>query len=489
MHAMTPGATAEDAHSRELERGERFEFGENWARFLSVLDDERIAEAERSLERMLGEGALRGATFLDLGCGSGLFSLAAVRLGAARVHSLDFDPSSVGCAIELRRRYFPDAEHWTIAPGSALDRAHPPGVAGGETQVLHHTGDMWTAMDNATAMVAPRGRLFVSIYNDQGRRSRMWRLVKRTYNALPLPLRTPFAVLAMAPTELRGLVGWTLRGRPWRYVQTWTDRKRTRGMSRWHDLVDWVGGYPFEVATPDAVFDFCRERDFVLERLVTRQGIGCNEFVFVRSCGRGGEGLSRDRLALQHRHETFRRAPVPQRRDAPRLAVRALDQGRDLADAFRAQAEQRVRADGDRHRAFGVVAQGEARDAEVCRLLLDAAGVGHDRCGVCHEAYEIEVAERRHDAQPAALRLDPAPLEGVLRPRVGRQDHRDVAGDVGQCLDRGAKQWAVDECGAVQRHDYVVALAQAVAARRLERGDVAARRDERVDHRVADVVD
>jgi hypothetical protein len=74
------------------------------------------------------------------------------------------------------------------------------------------------------------------------------------------------------------------RGRPRDYVRGWTDYKSSRGMSRWHDLVDWVGGYPFEVARPEAVLDFVRERGFTLERLTTCGGkLGCNEYVFVRT--------------------------------------------------------------------------------------------------------------------------------------------------------------------------------------------------------------
>jgi 2-polyprenyl-3-methyl-5-hydroxy-6-metoxy-1,4-benzoquinol methylase len=274
-------------HAAEVATGERFAFGENWARFLAVLDDERIVEAERSLEAMLGPGSLRGASFLDIGCGSGLFSLAAMRLGASRVHSLDFDSSSVGCALELRRRNLPDASAWTIGSASALDAKRIDALGRFDVVyswgVLHHTGDMWRAMENAMHAVAPCGRLFISIYNDQGFKSRVWRRIKRLYNALPSALRVPFALLVMAPLELRAAVAWTVRGKPWRYVQGWTRYKQNRGMSRWHDLVDWVGGYPFEVATPDAVFDFCRDHGFALERLITRQGLGCNEFVLRRS--------------------------------------------------------------------------------------------------------------------------------------------------------------------------------------------------------------
>ena len=108
------------AHALEVGRGERFKFGENWSRFLAVLDDERIGEAANSLKAMLETESLAGKSFLDIGSGSGLFSLAARRLGA-RVHSFDYDPQSVACALELRRRYFDGDADWTIEEGSALD--------------------------------------------------------------------------------------------------------------------------------------------------------------------------------------------------------------------------------------------------------------------------------------------------------------------------------------------------------------------------------
>src|SRR5271154_68122 len=96
---------------QEIAAGERFAFGENWRRFLSVLDESRVASAEDSLRSMLEVSDLRGKTFVDVGCGSGLFSLAARRLGA-RVHSFDYDPQSVACALELRQRYFPGDPDW-----------------------------------------------------------------------------------------------------------------------------------------------------------------------------------------------------------------------------------------------------------------------------------------------------------------------------------------------------------------------------------------
>src|SRR3954451_6667618 len=112
---------ASDAlHASEVHRGERFEFGENWRRFLAVLNEERIVEAERSLREMLGTEDLRGRTLVAVGSGRGLFSLAAVWLAADRVPSCDFDPSSVACTAELRRRYGAGAD-WTVEQGSVLE--------------------------------------------------------------------------------------------------------------------------------------------------------------------------------------------------------------------------------------------------------------------------------------------------------------------------------------------------------------------------------
>src|SRR5207302_2185352 len=100
-------------HSREVVAGERFEFGKNWSRFLALVDEDRIARAANSLKNWLEVEELTGMKFLDIGSGSGLYSLAARRLGA-RVHSFDYDPQSVACTAELRRRYFAGDLNWTV---------------------------------------------------------------------------------------------------------------------------------------------------------------------------------------------------------------------------------------------------------------------------------------------------------------------------------------------------------------------------------------
>ncbi|HKC85471.1 MAG TPA: class I SAM-dependent methyltransferase [Blastocatellia bacterium] len=273
-------------HADEVARGERFEFGKNWSRFLEVFRDEQVVTAESSLKRMLEIDSLAGMRFLDIGSGSGLFSLAARRLGA-RVHSFDYDPQSVACTAELRRRYFPGDDRWVVEEGSALDADYVAGL--GEFDivyswgVLHHTGRMWQALENARLPVAPGGRLFIAIYNDNGSKSRRWAQIKHAYNNLPRLLRAPFAALAITPHEAKTFLRATLDGRAGEYLRSWIEPDTLRGMSHWRDIVDWVGGYPYEFATPEQIFDFYRERSFTLTKLKCGGvGLGCNEFVFTK---------------------------------------------------------------------------------------------------------------------------------------------------------------------------------------------------------------
>ena len=123
-----------------------------------------------------------------------------------------------------------------------------------------------------------------SIYNDQGSRSRRWRRIKQTYNQLPTLLRPPFAALVIAPDELKKAVSAMLGLRFGAYLRAWRQTDPRRGMNHWRDIVDWVGGYPYEYAAPEEIFDFFRQRGFTLSRLLCKGvGLGCNEFVFVKS--------------------------------------------------------------------------------------------------------------------------------------------------------------------------------------------------------------
>jgi 2-polyprenyl-6-hydroxyphenyl methylase/3-demethylubiquinone-9 3-methyltransferase len=261
----------------------RFLFGENWIRFLKTVDEERIAQAASSLQSMLELQTLSGKRFLDAGSGSGLFSLAAKRLGA-EVVSFDCDPDSVSCALALRSRFDREDGRWKIEQGSVLDREYLSKLGTFDIVyswgVLHHTGDMWNALDLIGARVANGGLLFASIYNDQGTRSRVWRKVKRLYNRLPRGARWTVLIPAFVYLWLPPLLIDIALGRG---LQSLRHYQRNRGMSVWRNAVDWIGGYPYEVAKPEEVIEFCRSRGLVLRKLKTVMGgHGCNEFVFSR---------------------------------------------------------------------------------------------------------------------------------------------------------------------------------------------------------------
>jgi 2-polyprenyl-6-hydroxyphenyl methylase/3-demethylubiquinone-9 3-methyltransferase len=199
------------------------------------------------------------------------------------VRSFDYDPDSVACTQSLQQRYFADDSQWRVESGSVLDEPFLESLGQWDIVyswgVLHHTGAMYAALDNAAQRVAPGGLLFIALYNDQGGPSRRWLKVKQLYNRLPVGLR--WVVLGPSLVRLWGLTSLRdlLRGRPFESWRKYAEN--SRGMSAWRDVVDWVGGLPFEVARPEEVFDFLRPRGFRLVRLNTLGGgSGCNQFVF-----------------------------------------------------------------------------------------------------------------------------------------------------------------------------------------------------------------
>ena len=267
-----------------------FEFGANWATFLSVVNEERIRMAVDSVQQITGLQRLDGRRFLDIGSGSGLFSLAARRLGA-EVFSFDVDKDSVECTREIKRRYAPDDPHWRIEYGSALDPKFMSSLGTFDIVyswgVLHHTGSMWQAIENAVGRVAEGGILCLALYNYQPKGTPRWTAIKRLYLRLPRWLRPLYTALVIAPLEIPSMVRHPVR--QYKYIRHYAEQTQ-RGMSYWRDLVDWVGGYPFEAATPQQVVDFCRPRGFLLYFLTTAgAGFGCNQFGFIRA----GSGAAR----------------------------------------------------------------------------------------------------------------------------------------------------------------------------------------------------
>lgn len=258
-----------------------FSFGKNWRNFLDSLSEEKIICAEKSLKKMLQVDNFEGKRFLDAGCGSGLFSLAALRLGATEVVSFDIDEDSVACARELHSRFGP-FPRWKILTGSALDKNFLKSLGKFDIVyswgVLHHTGNMWQALENITIPTANQSKLFISIYNDQGMISKLWELIKWFYNIVPSVIKwllsATYYFVVLAVKTAQGII----KCKP---PSKWYEYGGDRGMSLWHDAVDWIGGYPFETATPEELTDFFNGKKFFLINIIKKTGIGCNELVFL----------------------------------------------------------------------------------------------------------------------------------------------------------------------------------------------------------------
>lgn len=267
----------------EVRQRERFEFGKNWKQFLTKLNDQRIQNAQTNLEKMLEPNALAGKTFLDIGSGSGLSSLAARNAGA-KVTSFDFDDSSVWCTNELRSRYYPCDSDWTVLQGSILDNDFLNTIGHYDIVyswgVLHHTGEMWAAIDNASRVVAKSGILFIAIYNDQGLKSHFWWIVKYFYNHLPRLLQRPFAYLMGSIVKVIMLIKYTIKLKPMLILGPIFNYQNNRGMSMLSDMVDWYGGFPFEFAKFDHLVRYIESKGFKLINGQKAGSLGCHELVF-----------------------------------------------------------------------------------------------------------------------------------------------------------------------------------------------------------------
>jgi len=285
--------TESEESFREDSRDHRFAFGKNWAKFLKGLDEARILAAVESLKQLLRVESLEGQSLLDVGSGSGLFSLAALRLGATNVRSFDYDPDSVKCATWLRERFAGTEAAWVIEQGDILDLQYLEALGTFDIVyswgVLHHTGKMWQALDNISQLVCAGGKLVVAIYNDQGWLTSYWKIVKHIYNtgsAGKALMRAIFIPYFFGGSLFKDLLHFT------NPLDRYRSSPSRRGMSMLTDWDDWLGGYPFEVAKPQTVIEFYESKGFSLERVVLVGGkLGCNEFAFLRSSISAEAGL------------------------------------------------------------------------------------------------------------------------------------------------------------------------------------------------------
>ena len=264
----------------EIRQGQRFGFGRNWKAFSERLDQRRFDLSLESVQSLLRLDTLEGKKFLDIGSGSGLFSLAANRLGAD-VRSFDFDPDSVACTKTLRDQQEINVETWQVEQGSVLDREFVEGLGQYDVVyswgVLHHTGEMWKAIRNASLAVKPGGVFAIAIYNDEGWKSSIWKKVKRMYCSSTFGKYLVLA--AFLPVFFSAAIakGILVHGGPLGYFR---DYRKNRGMSVVFDWYDWLGGYPFEVAKVEEIFEYFYGQGWHLENIVTTNTLGCNQLVF-----------------------------------------------------------------------------------------------------------------------------------------------------------------------------------------------------------------
>ena len=266
-----------------LERSSHFEFGENWRAYARTIDERRICAAVAGMEKLFPDGVAH-KSFLDIGSGSGLHSLAAILLGAAPVLAVDIDENSVVTTRQLLTERAPDND-WRAEIRSIFETS--PDEFGTfdivySWGVLHHTGDMWRAIENAATLVKPGGQLAVAIYAKTPLDA-AWRAEKRLYKSAPRSaqwlLRQGFVAALIAGKLARGKNPMTLFRDP-----------IARGMNLSHDLHDWLGGYPYETATVEELstgigrLGFRRTLAFPMP--VAAKGLfgsGCHEVVFSRA--------------------------------------------------------------------------------------------------------------------------------------------------------------------------------------------------------------
>ena len=247
-----------------------FSFGENWLNYLDSLTQERFREAQHSLVHLLQTENLTGRVLLDIGCGSGLFSAAALSMGAYSVISIDVDPKSVQACEQIKQQVGA-TDAWVIQQGSILDDAFVQQLPVVDIVyswgVLHHTGAMWQAITNAATRVKPGGLFVLAIYN-RHRSSDFWLKFKQIYNRSGNVIQKLMLWSTFAPRAAMRL----LKGKD--------PFKGERGMSIYYDAIDWAGGLPYEYASFDEIVRFCATQNFTLVNAIRTNSTGCNQFVF-----------------------------------------------------------------------------------------------------------------------------------------------------------------------------------------------------------------
>lgn len=264
-----------------------FGFGENWADYSRHIDEVKIKKAEEGLFKLVSPEQLKDKTFLDIGCGSGLHALAALRGGVKEATCVDIDPNSVRTARSVVGTHWPQ-QNFKAFEYNILSEARHDSVPYGHFDivyswgVLHHTGAMWDAITKAASYVKPGGKFVIALYKKTPF-CKFWAVEKKIYTQFPI-LRWPLNALYVAGLCMLKI----LKGQnPFAYIKTYQEY---RGMHFMTDVKDWLGGYPYESASDEEVRDGLEAMGFQFENAYNTEmskwsglmGSGCAEYVFVK---------------------------------------------------------------------------------------------------------------------------------------------------------------------------------------------------------------
>ncbi|HEY8857526.1 MAG TPA: class I SAM-dependent methyltransferase [Rugosibacter sp.] len=261
-----------------------FKFGENWSSYSNLIDEDRIRSSVEGLQKLLGNGGVSGKRFLDIGCGSGLHSFAALLLDAKEIVATDLDADSVKTTEKVLARHDTGKPYCVMQMSvfNLPDQLKPDFDVVYSWGVLHHTGAMVEAISKAAAMVAPNGLFAFALYRKTPYCG-LWHAEKKWYAKTGLRQQE----IARAIYVMLFRLGCFVTGRSFKkYV---AEYKKMRGMEFLHDVHDWLGGYPYESISPPQVDRLLRELGFSLERRFIRSGLtgvlgsGCDEYVYKKA--------------------------------------------------------------------------------------------------------------------------------------------------------------------------------------------------------------
>lgn len=269
----------------ELNYESHFAFGKNWLDYAEKIDEEKIAQAVQDLQKLNAGNTFKGKSFLDIGCGSGLHALAAIRLGVKTVTCIDIDPNSIEATRKTLLKFSPStpaniyiASIFDMKPelNGQFDVVYSWGV-------LHHTGDMYRALEVTSKLVNPSGIFIVALYK-KTLFCGVWNKIKKWYACTTSKNQR----LARNIRTCIQKTAYFIEGKNFKeYVANYG---QWRGMNFENDLHDWMGGYPYESISPAECSDLFMKLGFKLERsFISRSrgfgvlGTTCDEYIFKKN--------------------------------------------------------------------------------------------------------------------------------------------------------------------------------------------------------------